>query len=372
MCMCDKDYGEIHLPHQLSQGSKLDTQERIPVTIGFQKNICQECRGEKVTAAPVSSMPGRTTKVTRFYWREITFETTKRFYASHPELDPTYLGHLGDEFSKERKAIEKEVIEELKSLHEKNPKYDYTEITQREVIDQTSTEVILVKAKHVKRDERKVGIEYENEVLKVEQFAMRYFENRGYKTIETESVPFHVLFGIFMWILMEDPDDPNIRWSSFGNRTDFDMDVTPRSMVRMQMPDDFGCEGYYFRREAEIKEHIESLDDVEWLFDYWFEHSNNLRQYLWAHRQDDVDKAKKILKILGKQNLKKVLHFLIRNYWKNFCGWPDLLVYKDGELIFVEVKSSNDKLSEDQKNWLIGNYEHMHFDAKIFKVGKAN
>ena len=60
------------------------------------------------------------------------------------------------------------------------------------------------------------------------------------------------------------------------------------------------------------------------------------------------------------------------NYWKNFCGWPDLLVFDDKSFFFVEVKSRNDKLSEDQKNWLLGNKEHMGFKAKIFKVGKSN
>jgi Holliday junction resolvase-like predicted endonuclease len=58
------------------------------------------------------------------------------------------------------------------------------------------------------------------------------------------------------------------------------------------------------------------------------------------------------------------------NYWRNFCGWPDLLVYNQDKFFFVEVKSSNDKLSEDQKNWLLGNNEHMGFKVKLLKVGK--
>jgi len=60
------------------------------------------------------------------------------------------------------------------------------------------------------------------------------------------------------------------------------------------------------------------------------------------------------------------------NYWKNFCGWPDLLVFDDKSFFFVEVKSRNDKLSEDQKNWLLGNKKYMGFKAKIFKVGRLN
>ncbi len=68
--------------------------------------------------------------------------------------------------------------------------------------------------------------------------------------------------------------------------------------------------------------------------------------------------------------MKKILHYLSRNYWSNFCGWPDLLVYKDKEFMFVEVKSSKDKLSEEQKNWLIGNKEYMGFMPKVLKISK--
>jgi len=80
MCACDKEHGEKFFPHQLNFGHKLETQERIPVTHGFHVQICQECRGENPTSTPVSSTPGRTSKITRYYWREIAFETTRRFY----------------------------------------------------------------------------------------------------------------------------------------------------------------------------------------------------------------------------------------------------------------------------------------------------
>ncbi|MBA2649645.1 MAG: VRR-NUC domain-containing protein [Legionella sp.] len=57
-------------------------------------------------------------------------------------------------------------------------------------------------------------------------------------------------------------------------------------------------------------------------------------------------------------------------YWKNFCGWPDLLIFNEKEFFFTEIKSSNDKLSEEQKNWLEGNYTYLQFNSKILKIGK--
>jgi hypothetical protein len=51
-----------------------------------------------------------------------------------------------------------------------------------------------------------------------------------------------------------------------------------------------------------------------------------------------------------------------------FCGWPDLLAYKGDEYFFAEIKSSGDKLSEDQKDWIRGNYEILGLPFKLVKI----
>lgn len=372
MCSCDQEHGERFLPHQLSMGSWEGSRERVPVTIGFQEKVCPVCRGLKAVAAPKAPMHGATTKIVRYYWREIFFETTRRFYDTHPNLDP--LDHDASEFNfpEERRVIEKQVISEIKKQHEITPKYEYSERTQQEIIKITNTEVILVNAEHLSTGEKKVGIRSGDKILSVEEFAADYFIKQGLSVLEVESVPFHVLFGVFMYLVIEDPDDSKGRIVQFGSRNDFDTNTRQEGMVTTILPDDFGSSLYYERQRKLIDWHISELDDLEWLFDYWLEYSSNLRQYLWAHRDKDVTKAKKVMNVLGLENIKKVLNYMAMDYWKNFCGWPDLLVFDDKSFFFVEVKSRNDKLSEDQKNWLLGNKEHMGFKAKIFKVGRSN
>lgn len=370
MCSCDKERGERFLPHQLHFGSWEGSRERVLITLGFQDNTCLECRGEKPTIAPKASMHGATSKIARYYWREIFFETTKRFYDSHPEIDPS--DHKLSQFSfpEERRLIEKQVIEEIKSLHEVTPKYQYHELSQSEVISKTKTDIILVNAEHVKVEGRKVGIRDNGSIVNVEEFASRYFNSLGYSVMHVESAPFHVLFGVFMFLVIEDIGDEKGSFVQFGSRNDFDSGCSEEGLVSTFLPDDFGSRFYYERQRELIDWHIEGLDDLDWLFDYWLHHSKNLRQYLWAHRESDVEKAKEVMHVIGLDNLKKVLHYLSMDYWKNFCGWPDLLIHNENEIRFVEVKSSNDKLSEDQKNWLLGNYAYMGFKATIFKVGK--
>ena len=370
MCMCEKEHGERFLPHQLKQGSILETQERVPVTLGFQKDICPECRGETPIHAPKASMPGCTSKIARYYWREIQLETTKRFYKQNPNYDPNNYAECEFSFPEQRKTIEKEIIEELKVKHKVSPKYEYNETPQSEVIKETHTEVILVKGEYIATSERKTAVRGKSGAVSVEEFAAEYFDSLGYRSIATESIPFHVLFATYMWMLIQDPADPLNRIVGFGSRTEFDESPESKTPIHTALPSDFGTEGYFERREPKIAKHISELEGLSWLFDYWGPYSSDLREYLWAHREKDINMAKTLVDILPEEDIKKILLYLARNYWANFCGWPDLLVYKENEFMFVEVKSSNDKLSEDQKRWLQGNHKYMGFTVKIFKIGK--
>lgn len=370
MCSCDDEHGQRFLPHQLDYASWKGSTERIPVTLGFQTNVCPECRGERPVAVPKAPMRGATNKITRYYWREIFFETTKRFYDSHPEFDPNDLNSSEFSFPEERQKIEKEVIAEIKLQHEINPKYEYRALTQSEVIEGTKTEFVLVNAEHVSTGGKKVGIRSGEKIYTVEEYASDHFKNQGFSIVEVESVPFHVLFGVFMYLVIQNANDEKGQVVQFGSRNDFDSGVQQEGMITTILPDDFGSRLYYERQKKRIQCHLNELEDLDWLFEYWLEHSSDFRQYLWAHRKKDVLKAKKVMSVLGLENLRKVLNYMVMDYWKNYCGWPDLLVFNSEEFFFVEVKSSNDKLSEDQKNWLLGNYEYMRFKVKIFKVGK--
>ena len=369
MCDCDEDYGTKYLPHQLTQGVWSESAERVSVTGGFQKKVCPLCRGEKAVAAPKAQMRGTTTKIARYYWREITFEVTERFYLAHPEIDPADLSVDQFSFPDECDQIRKSVIEDIKRRHKIMPKYQYTELSQQAVIDQANVEVILVNAEHVKTDTQKTGIVKGDKVITVEEFATQYFTEQGYKVLQLESLPFHVLFGVFMHPLIEDPDDEFSEFVFFGSRSDFDSAKVDMEKIGISLPSDFGTVGYYKRRKVQIDKHLNDLQDIKWLFSLWLDPSESFRQYLWAHREDDIVKAMMLILVLDVAGLQRILNYLCMDYWTNYCGWPDLFVLNAEECFFVEVKSRNDKLSEDQKNWFLGNHKHMGFKAKVFKVG---
>jgi hypothetical protein len=79
MCDCDEVIGRRFLSHQLESGTELETQQCVPVTLGFQPKICPECRELPPATAPVAAIHGRTSKIKRYYWREIAFQKMERF-----------------------------------------------------------------------------------------------------------------------------------------------------------------------------------------------------------------------------------------------------------------------------------------------------
>lgn len=167
----------------------------------------------------------------------------------------------------------------------------------------------------------------------------------------------------------------NVTAVSFGDRFAFEQKAKGKQ-VSTFLPEDFGTSGYASRRAHAIDRHLpllldnESKEDLLWTFDYWIEPSKNLRECLWAHRKEDVAKAREIVSVLPTAITVRILRYLVGDYWGRHLGWPDLLVHRSNDFFFAEVKSSKDKLSEDQKQWIKGNAADLHLPFKLVKIHK--
>jgi VRR-NUC domain len=373
MCACDERIGRKCLPHQLDQGAELGTRKRIPVTAGFQPGVCRDCRGLPVVAHPVAAIHGRTSKLRRYYWRELALQTMDRFADWKASADAA--GKSAAECAEMRERLDKEVLEELRHLNATTPKYLFTqEPTQAEVLERAQVEVIDLQATYLRGAEgKRVSILDGAEDCGAEEYAARHFRRLGFETLVVESRPFHVLFGVFMWLVIQDLCDPQVRVVCFGDRHAFDQ-RQPAKMVWASLPEDFGTPGYGRRRSADIKAHlagiIEDDGELEWLFDYWLSHSEKLRQYLWAHSGESIDRARVLIRIMPIPALKRVLRYLVKDYWGRYLGWPDLLVYRGSDWFFAEVKASGDSLSNDQKRWIRDNHRYLRLSFKLVKIHK--
>ena len=378
MCACDRETGERFLAHQLREGCVLETQERIPVTLGFVDNTCRECRGLPVEAHPCAAIPGRTSKIKRYYWRELQFGVFKRFAdrAKAAGLDKGAL--RTDEAKALRREVEREVLHETKQLHASNPKYDFKETSQAEFLAQHDVEEVRLDATFAPKTEGKgVGIMDGTEIVAAEEFAARHFQRAGWSVLFSESRPFHVLFGVYLWLLIQDGADPLCGMCGFAAKMDYpSLSLAEGEQFLMLKPDDFGTTGYAERRAEAIGEHFESMlppdrGELLWLFDYWIEGSAPLRDYLWAHDPFDVKKARTIVEVLTPGAILRILRYLVGNYWGRYLGWPDLLVYKEDDFFFAEIKASKDKLSAEQKRWIVDSSSELDLPFKLVKIHRS-
>ena len=121
---------------------------------------------------------------------------------------------------------------------------------------------------------------------------------------------------------------------AFGDRHAFGQRL-PSKLIWTGQPQDFGTAGYGRRRAKAITKHLSAIseDRVELhrLFDDWIAPSVGLRQYLWAHRQESIDRARKLIEIIPPLMLKNLLRYLVQNYWGRYSGWPDLLLYRGNQ-----------------------------------------
>ena len=372
MCDCDEDVGRAVLPHQLEFGSELETQQRVKVTLGFQPRVCRECRGLGPIAHPKAEIYRATSKIRRYYWREIFMETSRRFmdWASASGYSDLQLARR--ENNERYEEIEAEALECIKRLHKEGPKYEYKEKSQSQVISEHDVDVVDLKGTYTHAENGSLAIERGGNVISPEKFVMRFLEEQGYTSIFVESTPFHILFGVLMWPLIQDPADPKLQLRSFGQR---DVTATGRQgFINTLLPSDFGAPGYFTRRKPAIEKHLKALpherDQLLRLFNDWLPQSEDLRQYLWAHESEKIQVARRILAILSPTEIVSILEYLAADYWRRYVGWPDLLAFTDDEHMFVEVKSTKDKLSEDQKRWIEDNSTHLHFPFKLVKIHK--
>lgn len=222
MCLCEQEFACRYLPHQINHGTELETQQRIKVTVGFQPDICDACRGIPNTAYPVAKIYGRTSKLVRYYWREISFETIPKFaeWAETQGFSDWAMALVT--YQEKYKSIEKQVKEKIKIEHECLPKYIYQKESQSAIIQKYNVEIVNINATYVKNGCKGAQIIEDNTVLSPEEFVIKYFELLGYQAIVTESIPFHVLFGVFTYLLIQDFDDPKLQLVGFGDRFEFE------------------------------------------------------------------------------------------------------------------------------------------------------
>lgn len=216
MCDCDEAFARKFLNHQIREGTELKSQRRVPVTIGFQPRVCSECRGLPADVAPHAEAYGSTSKIKRYYWRELFFETMRRkadWQLAHPDASD---GEQGDAYV----TFQEAALQTIKALHAARPKYSFSEPSQADILARYNVSIVDLKAPYAAMPTKGAVIQDGDTVISPEQFAENWFKSEGWNVMRLESQPFHVLFGVFFWRLIQDYKDPQVRLVGFAEKTE--------------------------------------------------------------------------------------------------------------------------------------------------------
>lgn len=125
-------------------------------------------------------------------------------------------------------------------------------------------------------------------------------------------------------------------------------------------PLDLDTDGFYETRKSLIEEHLKKIQDgmaEEILITMWESHFGTAcRGIKWEkHSLADLRTA---VKCIGGACLASICRHLAQDYRSWSSGMPDLVLWRlhdcySGEAKLVEVKGPRDRLSEQQRAWLL-------------------
>ncbi|XP_027930104.1 fanconi-associated nuclease 1 homolog isoform X1 [Vigna unguiculata] len=178
----------------------------------------------------------------------------------------------------------------------------------------------------------------------VEELALNYYaaDGGGWQGVHAESGIWLTIFGLLMWDVVY-ADVPNVFYTRFQNA-----------------PLDFGTDGFYTSRKSVIESHLQQIRDgmaEEFLIKSWETHIGTAcRGVNWDSHSLDVLRA--VVTCVGGTCLASLCQLLAQDYRSWSSGMPDLLLWRfhgeySGEAKLVEVKGHSDRLSEQQRAWLL-------------------
>ncbi|XP_028767384.1 fanconi-associated nuclease 1 homolog isoform X2 [Neltuma alba] len=184
----------------------------------------------------------------------------------------------------------------------------------------------------------------EGEQCGVEQLALHYYVEMegGWQGVHTESGIWLTIFGLLMWHIIF-ADVPNVFYNRFQ--------IAPFDLV---------TDGFYTARKSIIESHLRQIHDgmaEEFLIKSWETHyGTRCRGVNWdCHSLDELRAA---VACVGGPCLASLCRLFAQDYQSWSSGMPDLLLWRfhgeySGEAKLVEVKGPKDRLSEQQRAWLL-------------------
>lgn len=143
-------------------------------------------------------------------------------------------------------------------------------------------------------------------------------------------------------------------------------------------PLDLETESFYMKRKSLIESHLEKINGgmaEEILITSWESHVGEAcRGVNWDRHS--LSELRAAVVCIGSTSLASICRHLAQDYRSWCSGMPDLLLWRfhgdyEGEAKLVEVKGPRDRLSEQQRAWLLLLMDY-GFNVEVCKVGPAS
>ncbi len=172
--------------------------------------------------------------------------------------------------------------------------------------------------------------------LSVEEQVAQYYIQNGNQAVFTENTLWKNLIGLLAWEII------------------FDSQKNQFSHPFQYAPTEYRMEGFGFENLNQFHRQLELLSKKDQLFEHFDTiirlHEGTLNPLIeWQYL--DLELLKTFIDRVSIKSLSAVLEQLWLNISTHSKGFPDLMVWNELELFFVEVKSPNDHLSPIQYFW---------------------
>lgn len=178
----------------------------------------------------------------------------------------------------------------------------------------------------------------------VEQLALEYYnaEGGGWQGVHSESGIWLTIFGLLLWDVIFS-DVPNVFRTKFQTA-----------------PLDFGTDSFYLLRQNNIESQLQKIHDgmgEEILITSWESHKGTACNGVNWDRHS-LTELRAAVTCIGGPCMASLCRHLAQDYRSWSSGMPDLLLWRfnseySGEAKLVEVKGPRDRLSEQQRAWLL-------------------
>jgi hypothetical protein len=177
----------------------------------------------------------------------------------------------------------------------------------------------------------------------VERGVMQHYREQGYQALFSENEPWRALFGLLFWDII------------------YDTNVQAIHHPLQRVPSDFFLPDFYFKRHSLLKARVLELgtrEQIRAVLQRTYAEKLGTTNVLVSWYPELLETVLAVVDLLTPVQLHAVLLEMAANLRENTRGFPDLLIWKEQEYAFVEVKSPTDHLSARQLHW-------QHFFADI-------